>query len=97
MLIACYGNIGPVISQAEGLAGLCFFSLPVSSECVEPASKKNKKNRESAVVVDGGERKCISLSLSCAAAGLKARGLSLCSGGNLSDCCVGETLMEKSA
>lgn len=26
MLIACYGNIGPVISQAEGLAGLCAFS-----------------------------------------------------------------------
>lgn len=23
MLIACYGNIGPVISQAEGLAALC--------------------------------------------------------------------------
>lgn len=48
MLIACHGNIGPVISQAEGLAVPC-FSLSVR-ESMEPACQPQKK-KETVFVV----------------------------------------------
>lgn len=82
MLIACYGNIGSVIRQAEGfwLARFFFFLRPHERLC-EPAGAV--KNRQP---VGGGSV------LVRTRSGDAARGLPLCSDGNLSERGVGNVL-----
>lgn len=81
MLIAYSGNIGPVISQAEGLAS----SRLCEGASSQHAARKNEKLREMSFSRRRRARKPT----------VNVHGPALCSSSNLLDCCVGETLIEE--